>query len=360
MMTRASVVAASLALISAMPVLCQAAPDTAVGSRFSHGDWELACDNTRTCRAAGYQSDNDTQAPVSVLLTRLAGPHQPVSAQLQLGNYSNDDLFAGLPSTLRLSMTIDGKSAGTVTMTRDNLVSDLSPAQVDAMMKALTGRGAVRWTVGKVKWELSGSGATATLLKMDELQGRVGTPGALVRKGTLPEAGVLPPVPTPAVNMATLPKEASTPITLSASQARSILKALQPTDACKSPADLGAPENVLTAYRFPSGQLLVSAQCWTAAYNTGDGYWLMRDKPPYDPVLITDSATDYSSGTITAAQKGRGLGDCWGEESWGWNGKMFQPTRVSSTGMCKLIAPGGAWELPTLVTSVRGSAAPKK
>ncbi len=25
------------------------------GLAFTHHDWELACDNTRTCRAAGYQ-----------------------------------------------------------------------------------------------------------------------------------------------------------------------------------------------------------------------------------------------------------------------------------------------------------------
>ena len=35
---------------------------------FSHGDWELVCDNTGTCRAAGYQQDGES-LPVSVLLT---------------------------------------------------------------------------------------------------------------------------------------------------------------------------------------------------------------------------------------------------------------------------------------------------
>ena len=35
-----------------------AAPGIALahsGIHFNHGDWELACDNTGTCRAAGYQ-----------------------------------------------------------------------------------------------------------------------------------------------------------------------------------------------------------------------------------------------------------------------------------------------------------------
>jgi hypothetical protein len=33
------------------------------------------------------------------------------------------------------------------------------------------------------------------LLKMDEFQGRIGTPDVLVRKGTNPEATVLPALP---------------------------------------------------------------------------------------------------------------------------------------------------------------------
>lgn len=40
------------------------------GFSFAHKDWELACDNTGTCRAAGY---GVTMGEVSVLLTRNAG-----------------------------------------------------------------------------------------------------------------------------------------------------------------------------------------------------------------------------------------------------------------------------------------------
>jgi hypothetical protein len=43
---------------------------------FFHKDWEIAFDNTLTCRAAGYQ-DDEAEAGISVLRTRLAGPTQP-------------------------------------------------------------------------------------------------------------------------------------------------------------------------------------------------------------------------------------------------------------------------------------------
>ncbi len=51
--------------------------------------------------------------------------------------------------------------------------------------------------------------------------------------------------------------------------------------------------------------------------------------------------------------KGRGLGDCWQLDSWTWDGEEFNHTDSRSTGMCRLIAPGGPWSLPTIVTDVR-------
>ena len=53
------------------------------GLYFQHQDWELACDNTGTCRAAGYQSDDNFEQPISMLLTRQAGAKTAVQGQLQ-------------------------------------------------------------------------------------------------------------------------------------------------------------------------------------------------------------------------------------------------------------------------------------
>jgi len=69
-------------------------------------------------------------------------------------------------------------------------------------------------------------------------------------------------------------------------------------------------------------------------------------------VLITDLASDYQDGVITASHKGRGIGDCWGHEEWTWDGRTFVHTRSATTGLCKLVTAGGAWDLPTLVARV--------
>jgi len=65
------------------------AAETLPRLQFEHKDWEIARDNTRTCRAAGYQI-GDVVPNASVLLTRKAGPHQPVVVALQLAQTADD------------------------------------------------------------------------------------------------------------------------------------------------------------------------------------------------------------------------------------------------------------------------------
>jgi Protein of unknown function (DUF1176) len=49
---------------------------------FKHKEWVLVCDNTRTCRAAGYSVDN-ADNPASILITRKAGNNSPASVQIR-------------------------------------------------------------------------------------------------------------------------------------------------------------------------------------------------------------------------------------------------------------------------------------
>src|SRR5262252_361888 len=94
-----------------LPVLAGAAAGESV--RFEHKDWELSCDNTRTCRAAGYQHDENAPA-VSVLLTRSAGPGQAVTGKVALGSY--DVQGSNPPSPARVTLAIAGRSLGTVAL----------------------------------------------------------------------------------------------------------------------------------------------------------------------------------------------------------------------------------------------------
>ncbi|MDO5693633.1 MAG: DUF1176 domain-containing protein [Pseudomonadota bacterium] len=322
------------------------------GISFQHKDWELACDNTRTCRAAGYSSDSDDM-PISVLLTRKAGAAAEVTGEVQTGSFDDERS----PKQLRLQGV--GKTDEVIVVPNNGFVGVLSPAQVQFLLKSARAGSTLVFAEGKRRWTLSLDGAQAVLLKMDEAQGRLNTPTALVRKGQQPASGVLAPLPPPVIRVPKLP--AALP------QDKQLLPAIIPSLKAALGADSHCPLLVDTTIkdkqevmqleaRLSSTQLLVSHLCWRAAYNAGYGYWVVQDRPPHKAVLVMDEGTGvggaYSNGEISYSQKGRGVGDCWSSGASVWNGKEFVTSEEKTTGMCRAIANGGAWELPTYTSTV--------
>jgi hypothetical protein len=314
---------------------------------FDYKDWELACDNTRTCRAAGYHPEDD-EPNATILLTRAAGPNQVVTVQLQLADDEHH------PAPAELTMMVDGRSLGTVRIDAKSNIGKLTDTQVKALLPALLKDRHVEWSANGTTWTISTAGANAVLLKMDEFQGRLDTPGALVRKGTRPESNVLPPLSPPEIKAGAISQDKH-PVHLTPAQTLDLLAALRKTvkdGSCElvdqKPDDVGK----LEIMHLTNDKLLVSHACWMAAYNSGDGYWVVNAQPPYSPILVTTSATEYADGVISSTQKGRGIGDCFSSATWTWDGKSFAQTSAKTTGMCRQIAAGGAWDLPTLVTRV--------
>ncbi len=339
------------------------------GVQFAHHDWELACDNTGTCRAAGYSVDG-ADLPVSVLLTRKAGANQPVTGEVMLGQYDDNPVLDAMPGALRLTLQIGRQTHGPTRFPKDARLAPLSAQQVAALLAALRGSNDIAWTNGTHRWTLSDQGAAAVLLKMDEYQGRLGTRGALTRRGPLdedkvPAAEAVPRVQ--AVALATpLPRDALLPTRHGDALREALRHTLAEADDCP---DLTEPPSAddgvapIEVTRLDNRRLLASARCWYGAYNVGVGYWVIDEAPPFHPELITAAGSDFIDGSIFASQKGRGLGDCWSSDEWTWDGRRFVHTAAATTGMCRLMAPGGAWSLPTIVTDVRPprheAAAPK-
>ena len=326
------------------------------GIHFAHHDWELACDNTGTCRVAGYQADDDEPA-VSLLLERAAGAGAPVAARVMLGHYGEEPFAPGEDAAVTL--WVAGTPQGRIALAHH--IGELSAAQIEAVLPALVGDGAVALLADDGRrWALSPRGSTAVLLKMDDVQGRVGTRGALVRPGTRDESAVPAPVARPVVRVAPLLVREGEDLQYvdDSEKLRDALDAaLGADDDCFDLLDPDATYTPLDVVRLSDDKLLVSHRCWFAAYNAGHGYWVIDDEPPWNPVVVTTSGTHFADGTITAAHKGRGLGDCWSEEAWAWDGRAFVKTLESDSGMCKLVAPGGAWPLPTFVADAIHSGA---
>ncbi len=338
----------------ALPVLVApiSAPAQEAGLHYTHKDWELVCDNTRTCRAAGYSTEGAGHV-VSALLTRKAGPGTPVTAEVMLGTY-DDEPTSALPQDGGLMMRVNGRDIGPVVFDRTTLVGTLSGKQLQILLEVLPRKADIAWQHGGSTWRLSDQGAAAVLLKLDEVQGRLGTPGALVRRGDRDEAQVPPPLPLPVVN-AVVPEDS--PVVVDAGQVAALRERLRHSmaqdDACPLLTAPDAEPVALTFNALGKDTLLASTRCWSAAYNEGYGYWVVNVVEPSAPLLVTTSGSDYAHGSITAAHKGRGLGDCWSSNVWTWNGSRFAHTGSSLTGMCRLVAPGGAWDLPLIVTDVR-------
>lgn len=319
---------------------------TAAGTKFRHGDWTLTCNNTGACFAEGYNDESADPNAVSVLLSRAAGPQAPVDAQVHFGSIDRDAPFPSGP----VRLTIAGRAVGTAV---DG--NHLSAVQVAALIKALAGTGEVRFGAGENRWRLSGNGATAVLLKMDDVQRRIGTPGALVKKGAKPESSVPGPVRPPviqAVRMAPSRPE-DEPL------ARAVLASREGDDCPEADdAERAAQyhdDGMPTLWRLGGGRVLVSRWCFRGRYNEGTGFWIASDQPPYDPKLVTDIATEFQpdEGQLVSWMKGRGIGDCYGGSTWTWDGRDFVLTLESTTGECRGVDAGGSWNLPTLVYEVR-------
>lgn len=312
---------------------------------FTHKDWDLTCDNTLTCRAAGYSSD-DTDPAATVLITREAGKATPVTNEVMLAEYDRETVqkAPGIPILL-----INNLTQGPL-LTIDGDSWKMSEAQFAAFNQALQRDSAIRFKDNLNEYIFSGAGSSAVLLKMDDVQGRIGTPDALIKKGTASEANIKPAVAPPVIVKAPVIDTTSrdmTPQEIAFIKPK-ILELNGSTTDCNE-------ELLVETWQIASlnnEQSLVTVPCWRAAYNSGDAYFIIRNDMSVPPELVTDSATDYENGLLAFAMKGRGLGDCWSYQQWVWNGLQFIASSSGNTGRCRLIRAGGAWDIPQLVTHI--------
>ncbi|MBS4432947.1 DUF1176 domain-containing protein [Pectobacterium punjabense] len=337
------------ALIAGIPALAFAT--TFTDSSFSHKDWEVVCDNTLTCRAAGYSSEeqyagDEQDVPgISLLLTRHAGKNTPITADVMLA-----EVYQAIPKGTTLTLTIDGVDKGLLTPIKDNLWQ-LNEKQIPSVLQALKGSGKVAFRHNGAVSELSGAGAYAVLLKMDEKQGRIGTTDAITKKGN--KSSELPAVVAPVIYAAITKQEASRTLTDVEQSVlhKKLLKTLHNDCDNLLPQDDPQAEPI-TFTPLTDSLSLLSTLCWRAAYNEGYAYWVIDNTMQTQPQLVTTDGTNYENGEITAVHKGRGLADCMSYESWIWDGKTFQQSSVSTTGSCRMIQLGGTWDLPSWTATV--------
>ncbi|WP_164275464.1 DUF1176 domain-containing protein [Stenotrophomonas sp. B1-1] len=345
-------------ILSALPALASqlvaATKSMPEGAYFQHHDWVMACDNTRTCRAAGYASGEDST--LSVLLARDGGSHQPVRGRMSLRPIDGQQSPRGA-----LHLRIKQRDMGILTPAKEEGLYTLSPAQTAALLSALVRDGGITVvdTAGHA-WPLSDKGAAAVLLKADDFQGRIGTVGALMRKGTAAESRVPAALPKPAMRkastQASLPDDQAFAKLATSPALRAALRATLKAPSCEGllNADRDTPlkNSRLRIQRLDGRHLLASVRCWDAAYNSGDGYWVIREQAPYRATWVTSDASSYGNGEIIASQSDRSEPSCRSERSWTWDGTRFVATSATKSVFCRH-ALDGTWQLPMQVTDVQ-------
>lgn len=299
-----------------MPVMAiaQNAP-----SSWEFGAWSMVCDNTNHCEAAAVRADDDPLSPSAVTLriSRDAGP----------GTATIGRIFFGAGDTLRLRVR------GGVF---ENLSSNADlPADIfHRMLPLLLRAESADLITSDGVYKLPLSGLKATLLKMDDVQGRNGTGGALIRSGSLSERHVPPALPAPVVRTVWL----VAPLSSDGQLVDVLTQRLAPDcgdDA--SPRELGGG----AVRRVSSTKVLFLFACSEPSANQSFSIWLVDDHAPYgakhlqffrpgDVDVGSLFNAEFDGQILTSTTYGSTTHQCWSKDSWAWTGVGFD--RVEEDG----------------------------
>lgn len=272
-------------------------------------DWLVVCDNGNACSAFGPEPE---------------GRDGWVRVSLDAGPSARPTISAGFRGahadvgTAPFTLTIDGRAFA-------------AGVDVVQVVDALASGRRLTLSQGAESTPISLSGAAAALLWIDERQGRLSTTTALVRRGakpasTVPAAPALPKLtPAAAVAQTNLPQ----PVPPAAFEARADVKQCR-ADTAFSPTF----QTNVTVDRLSPDQELWGLPCFAGAYNFGLRYFVtgpngVDPKPLRFPTSrepaneVVNGEYDPGSRTLTAFNKGRGVGDCGIESVWVWTGRDF-------------------------------------
>ena len=335
-------------LLTLLPVAAMATSIKAIGENYQ--DWDLVCDNTGTCRMAGYQDESSD--PVSILFTRAAGENAAVEGKFTILPFGEADRDVQVGQDIEI--WLNGKSLGTVKHISDDAPDKLTEEQTKALLSGLKKESEIRLTYGKTTLKVSDKGAAAAMLKMDEFQQRLNTPSALIRQGKEKHA-VLAPQAAPKVEAVSVNNRKTIELKRGEKQFNHVLALLRKAhDGC---VDEDLESQDITLYPLTQNKVLAEALCARAAYQYTNYYAVLDDKLSKVEQVLADqyneAGYDEKQGYafVRGIYKGRVIGDCWNSEDAVWNGKIFIRTSEWTTGSCKGFT-GGAWLLPIFVSDI--------
>ena len=336
-------------LLSLLPFTAMAA-STSIKGIGNYQDWDLVCDNTGTCRMAGYQEKGDD--PVSILFTRAAGENAAVEGKFTILPFGEADRDVQVGQDIEI--WLNGKSLGKVKHISDDAPDKLTEEQTKALLSGLKKESEIRLTYGKTTLKVSDKGAAAAMLKMDEFQQRLNTPSALIRQGQEKHA-VLAPQPAPKIEVVSVNNRKTTELKRGEKQYDNVLALLRKANSCD---DEDITSQDITLYPLTQNKVLAEALCVRGAYQSTNYYAVLDDKlSKVEQVLEDQYNFAYYDEKLNAlivegSYKSSGLAESWYGYEAAWNGKTFITTAEHTSGSSKGFI-GGAWGgLPTFVSEI--------
>lgn len=333
-----------LGLLSAValtgPVLAQ--PYLSGSETRQFRDWTVTCNNRDHCVAYAQAEDF---LPGWVMVDMPGGPEaQP---EVTYGSWNNGDETPG-------DLRIDGRPQAT--RADPSYLAFRRASQPRATLAAMTAGDhlTIGAPPGETPLSISLAGVSASLLWIDERQGRLNTPSALIRHGPRPNAQVprpraaLAPRPGPAVSQAGLPTHPS-----------EALIRFTRSQPCEEGNTEAAGLGLRAEARLSTETLLWSRICITGAYNFGARYFLtdgrggspravqlpQTPQPGDDETADADrhiyfnARFDPETREMTTFYKSRGLGDCGYSAAWVWTGDQFALREEAAMNVCAGMLP---------------------
>jgi len=275
------------------------------------GDWAVGCDNGGTCQAGSLIPEAGDAPALTLSIDRGPGPNAPVAIRLR-----SRDMIA-----LPLTAQVDGEAVVRGGTPQDGTIALTGAPAMALAAKLASGRTLTLIDAkGQTVTSLPLAGASAALRWIDDQQGRVGTTGAIVARGTRPDTRPAPPLPV--VRVATIRGEAALLDPLLITRMRELAKC----DGDQLPD--------VTTKTLDGPRTLAIVPCAEGAYNVLSALFVIErgDAVPvsFDTPVAGDSDGDlaynatFEDGILDTFAKGRGLGDCGVTQRFAWDGTRFR------------------------------------
>jgi len=326
-------------------------------------NWQVTCNNLNSCEARSFPGNDG----LTVTVSRDAGEDDRPALRIDYGSHISGDRGGG---ALRDNLLLDGQ----------RLTLDLKHWQV-APHHLMTGHAvSINEFLAQVRdadsltllyrpdAAVSLRGLKAALLLMDDVQGRVNSSSAWIRRGDRPLSEVPPAPELPQVSP---PPHQPSP--LSAEETRDLIDfagLYVSRDSCS----LNPNRREIAVSPLTDEKALLLIGCEMGAWNLIDLAFEVTREPPYMaktiqlilPFSPSDRGsrqlelinTEYnaSRGELMTFSKTRGLGDCGVATRWQYNGREFVLAEYTQENTCDAWNSSDRW--PTLWVS-RQAAEPR-